>query len=254
MHIALAAITVSLLALPLAAPAAEDASPAFDCAQASRPAERWVCADADLARADRQLSSAYEILTQRWEKDLALRREQRRWLRERNACADAACVAAAYAARNAVLQQALAQVPDLGPFPWVEPPAGSAFRIANIDDTRALAIRLPAFAERRTLQWEFYPDPTDRPHRFSEGPFTEILCRPPDAREGYAARFSFHQRKAGPAIAPVRRGGQAGYRLMRMTPGTDLPLNEEVRCTFVFSSWLLDKPSLLVLVPVPAAR
>ncbi|MCC9598665.1 MULTISPECIES: lysozyme inhibitor LprI family protein [unclassified Rubrivivax] len=228
-----------------------DAQPGFDCQRARTPVERLVCADPDLARADARMAAAYSALTQRWEEDRSLRRTQRRWLRERNACgADTACVAAAYAARNAVLARALAQVPDLGPFPWTTPPAGSTWRIERIDDTRVLRMTIPAATQRQTLQWEFYPDPDDHRHLFTGGPLTEVVCRPPDAREGYAPRFSFQQRKAGPAIAPIRRGERQGFRLMRMTLGQDLPLGEEIRCSFVFSSWLLDKASELVLVPV----
>lgn len=242
-----------------AARTAVETQPGFDCARARAPVEHWICADAGLAHADRQMSASYQALRQRWEEDGSLVRQQRRWLRARNACPDADCVATAYAARNAALQQALAHVPDLGLFDWASLPEGSAFRIDHINDTRALGVRIPAAARPRTLQWEFYPDPGDHVHRFTDGPLTEIVCRPPDAREGYAARFGFQQRKAGPAIAPIRRGTQTGYRLMRMTLGTDLPLHEDIRCTFVFGSWLLDKPSMLYLVPVattaaPAAR
>lgn len=230
-----------------------DAQPGFDCQRARTPVERLICDDPELARADARMVTAYTALTQRWEEDRSLRRTQRRWLRERNACgADAACVAAAYAARNAVLAQALAQVPDLGSFPWTTAPAGSAWRIERIDDTRVLRITIPAAMQRRTLQWEFYPDPDDHRHLFTGGPLTEVVCRPPDAREGYAPRFSFQQRKAGLAIAPITRGSRSGYRLMRMTLGKDLPLGEEIRCSFVFSSWLLDRASELVLVPVEA--
>lgn len=107
-----------------------DAQPGFDCQRARTPVERLVCDDPELARADARMVTAYTALTQRWEEDRSLRRTQRRWLRERNACgADAACLAVAYAARNAVLARALAQVPDLGPFPWTKAPAGSAWRM-----------------------------------------------------------------------------------------------------------------------------
>ncbi|WP_416462144.1 lysozyme inhibitor LprI family protein [Rubrivivax gelatinosus] len=229
------------------------AQPGFDCQRARTAVERLVCSDADLARADARMSAAYTALALRWDEDRSLRRTQRRWLRERNACgADAACVAAAYAAHNTVLEQALAKVPDLGPFPWTTAPAGSAWRIERIDDTRVLRITIPAAAQRRTLQWEFYPDPDDHRHLFTGGPYTEVSCRPPDAREGYAPRFSFHKRRAGPAIAPITRGARSGYRLMRMTLGEDLPLGEEIRCSFVFSGWVLDRGSELVLVPVDA--
>lgn len=71
---------------------------------------------------------------------------------------------------------------------------------------------------------------------------------PADAQPG----FDCQRRKAGQVIAPIRRGDRQGYRLMRMTLGQDLPLGEEIRCSVVFSSWLLDKPSELYLVPVGA--
>jgi len=228
----------------------QGAGPSFQCHQARTVIEQWICDDAALAGADLALASAYAALADRSPSPSTLRTGQRRWLRERNRCGEIDCVKLRYQERTAQLEEALQAVQVLPNFPLLTLPPASIHRIARINDTYVLTLSLPPAARRQSYQWEFYPDPGDREHLFSEGPFAGIHCKPPDAREGYAARFEFRKRNAGRSIAPIRRGTRAGYLLVRMEMGKDLPLNESANCIFHFSSWLLDKPSMLFMVPV----
>jgi len=228
----------------------QGAGPSFQCHLARTAVEKWICDDAALAVADLKMAGAFAGLSGRSANPSALRVEQRRWLRVRNRCKDIDCVKARYDERNASLENALQAVLVLPNFPLLTLPPASIHRIAKINDSHVLRFSLPPAAGRQTFQWEFYPDPGDHAHLFSEGPFAGIHCKPPDAREGYAARFEFRKRNAGMSIAPIRRGTREGYLLVRMEMGKDLPLNEQANCIFHFSSWLLDRPSLLFMVPV----
>lgn len=80
---------VWLAAAVLGAPCATLAQgPAFDCARASGQVEKLVCADASLARLDRQLHDAYEAALAQAQGRLktTLREEQRGWVKGRNEC------------------------------------------------------------------------------------------------------------------------------------------------------------------------
>ena len=61
-----------------------DSSPSFSCAGADHPVERLICSDASLARADRELASAYRSALARSSAPDRVRRDQAIWLRTRN--------------------------------------------------------------------------------------------------------------------------------------------------------------------------
>ncbi len=87
------------------------AAPGFDCARAATDAERLVCSNPELSRADVQLGDAYRRrlvpLAPNSPEQLALVQEQRSWLKGvRNACATVDCLTDAYATRTAALSQA----------------------------------------------------------------------------------------------------------------------------------------------------
>lgn len=76
----------------------------FDCAKASTPVERMICADPALSAQDGRLVEIYRQLADRLAADpdalKSLGSDQRAWLRERrNRCTDGVCLAAAYQAR-----------------------------------------------------------------------------------------------------------------------------------------------------------
>jgi uncharacterized protein YecT (DUF1311 family) len=87
-------------------------APSFDCRSASRGIERAICADAELARLDREVADAYQTklrnALQPAEK-ATLRQSQRAWIALRNtscvAAATTACVAKLYRERLATLER-----------------------------------------------------------------------------------------------------------------------------------------------------
>lgn len=101
------ALTAGLLVAAAMAPVA-----AFDCGGAASAVERRICADPTLRALDRRLDQLLErarVHAGRDEQD-RLKREQRAWLHERNACASDACLRRVYEARAAALQQRLARL------------------------------------------------------------------------------------------------------------------------------------------------
>ena len=81
-----------LLALPVQAAS-------FDCAKAGTKIEKLICSDAQLSKLDEELNAAYKTALQEKMKTDAIRQAQKQWMKERNACSDAACVKRAYEAR-----------------------------------------------------------------------------------------------------------------------------------------------------------
>jgi uncharacterized protein len=71
----------------------------FDCAKAGTKIEKLICADAELSKLDEELNAAYKAVVQDKTKADVVKRVQRQWMKERNGCADAACVKGAYEAR-----------------------------------------------------------------------------------------------------------------------------------------------------------
>ncbi len=85
-------------------------TPSFDCRAGTSPIEQAVCADAGLAARDRILSETYYRLADALQQGdrIALRDQQRDWIRRRNACTGSGnmsqCVAQAYDQRIAQLR------------------------------------------------------------------------------------------------------------------------------------------------------
>lgn len=77
----------------------------FDCSKARRPVEKRICADAQLSQQDEALGAAYKAVVAASANAPGERDEQRRWLKQRDACAQAACLSDAYANRLAILEQ-----------------------------------------------------------------------------------------------------------------------------------------------------
>ncbi|WP_127478414.1 lysozyme inhibitor LprI family protein [Sulfurivermis fontis] len=78
----------------------------FDCSKATTTVEKLICSEPELSALDEQLSKAYAGAKEAAGSSQALIADQRRWLAERNRCADAACIKLAYTARLAQLQPA----------------------------------------------------------------------------------------------------------------------------------------------------
>ena len=84
------------------------AAASFDCKTAQGRVEQTVCKDVDLNSYDSQLQGAYQGALDRSIHPDRVTADQRAWLKERDACADAPCMIAAYRRRIA----ALAKVSD----------------------------------------------------------------------------------------------------------------------------------------------
>ena len=79
-----------------------NAKPSFDCAKASTAVEKMICADAELAKLDVELSNIYASRSSQApdEAKKVMRGSQLDWLKaRRNACPDVGCLQKAYAER-----------------------------------------------------------------------------------------------------------------------------------------------------------
>ncbi len=81
--------------------------PSFDCARAATATEKAICASPAIATLDRVMAEAYGKIyaARRGTARSALVRQQKEWLKRRNACgADVACLATVYSTRISELQ------------------------------------------------------------------------------------------------------------------------------------------------------
>lgn len=85
-----------LLALP-----AQGAS--FDCGKAATKVEKIICGDHELSKLDEELSAAYKAALQNEKQADSIKQAQKQWMKERNVCADAACVKWGYEERLSAL-------------------------------------------------------------------------------------------------------------------------------------------------------
>jgi uncharacterized protein len=83
-----ALVRVLVAAVLLSPVSAQEAGPSFDCAKASGAVETLICADAALARADRQLAGVYAAAAKKAGTPVPgwLRAEQSGWIKGRNDC------------------------------------------------------------------------------------------------------------------------------------------------------------------------
>lgn len=100
------AVAAALSALGWSAASDQAVAQSFDCARASTRVERLICGDDRLKGLDTGLAGNYLWALDEVADPDALVRSQRAWLRERDACRDAACVAEAYDGRTAALEAA----------------------------------------------------------------------------------------------------------------------------------------------------
>ncbi|HWT15210.1 MAG TPA: lysozyme inhibitor LprI family protein, partial [Patescibacteria group bacterium] len=91
-------------------PCASARAASFDCAKATTTVEQLVCTNPALSDLDDDLAATYRQATSLASPgDAEPKQSQRTWLKRRNACSDADCVAAAYQARIAELEDAIGQ-------------------------------------------------------------------------------------------------------------------------------------------------
>jgi uncharacterized protein len=75
----------------------------FDCAKANSKIEKLICNDNELSLLDEKLNLAYKAALQDAGKLEATKQAQKKWLQDRNRCADAACIGLAYQNRISAL-------------------------------------------------------------------------------------------------------------------------------------------------------
>ncbi len=121
------------------------AQPSFDCAKATLPAERLICASPDLSGLDEMLGRSFTVAVDKLAAAGAcLRTDQSRWLRTvRNACGDDACLQRAYRLR----------LGELNPF---QP--GASF-VKDVPSGPALVAAVPPGTNIRTVDAPDNPDP-----------------------------------------------------------------------------------------------
>lgn len=71
----------------------------FDCAKAGTKVEHIICDTQEISKLDDELSAAYKAAQQDKTNVEKLKQAQKQWMKERNGCADAACVQSAYRKR-----------------------------------------------------------------------------------------------------------------------------------------------------------
>lgn len=76
----------------------------FNCKRAATEVEKLICSDAELSDLDDELAEEYKRALARSGNPGNLIRAQRRWLAERNACGNRACLIAEYSSRLLVVQ------------------------------------------------------------------------------------------------------------------------------------------------------
>jgi uncharacterized protein len=92
-----------IVAVVAAALATQAGAASFDCTKASTRVERMICADISLSRLDDAMSQTYGQMRMAQSADAGasawLKKTQREWLKQRNACDAPACVREAYMVR-----------------------------------------------------------------------------------------------------------------------------------------------------------
>jgi uncharacterized protein len=78
-------------------------SPSFDCAKARGRVEKMICAEGALASLDRRIADLYAVALAQTTDQGDAKRDQRRWLGDRDDCKDVACVERSYRERLTAL-------------------------------------------------------------------------------------------------------------------------------------------------------
>lgn len=98
-------LATTLLACAVLAPFAQGAS--FDCGKAGTKVEHIICDDPEISKLDEELAIAYKAAVKDKTRGGAIKQAQKRWMRERNGCADAKCVKGTYEKRLSLLKPAI---------------------------------------------------------------------------------------------------------------------------------------------------
>jgi uncharacterized protein len=80
-------------------PAVAPFAPSFECAKARGRTEKMICAERPLAALDRQVADLYALALAQATDLSDVKREQRRWLGDRDGCKEIACIESSYQQR-----------------------------------------------------------------------------------------------------------------------------------------------------------
>lgn len=97
-------VVMALTGFMMVLPPAPATAAGFDCARASSKIEKTICNTPVLDRADDELARLYQLAVKA---DPAIKAEQRGWIKQRNSCGDADCLASLYGARLVTLEAGL---------------------------------------------------------------------------------------------------------------------------------------------------
>jgi len=217
----------------------------LNCARPSDRSEQLICSDQGLQRAFHDARLRVSALAGWSGSPQAWHRAQRLWeIGARDPCESVECLRNVYKERNVhlgVLHETPVPVTSEA---WT--PLMPALVLQQVDDT--VLVRLPpvTLTEESLVRVEWQVPAGDRARWSVPGPGGRLLCQPPDAREGYAARFTFRQSTQGFQWPRwVREGQGLVFELFSFVAGRDVPLNEPVRCSFTIGETLVDNPSVI---------
>lgn len=81
----------------------------FDCTKAQSKVENLICRDADISKLDDELYAAYKTALKNEKQASEVQQSQRQWIKKRNECVDAQCLAASYRSRTGALNVAIGE-------------------------------------------------------------------------------------------------------------------------------------------------
>ncbi|MPZ34082.1 MAG: DUF3298 domain-containing protein [Rhodospirillales bacterium] len=253
------AILAMLLVFAAGAAAQAQERPSFDCAKADHTIDRAICKNAELAKADREMATAYTALLDRLNgaaKD-DLVKDQVRWIANRNRACRADpdniedCLKNRYAARiknlranaqgtyPAISEQSLAKQGKLGKITWSYDITYPRFEDANVDFA-AVNAHFAGAAKKSTDEWT--PKAGDGPEREQQWSYEQgfTVERPPGGHaativvqfdsyrggaHGYGAtRCALVDLRTGKVVGPqgVFTPGEQWLRVMTQLVGADL--------------------------------
>lgn len=92
-----------LLVVLVAYPATNAKATSFDCDEAKSAVEKMICTDTELSKLDEEMAAAYKTALG-GPSPGSVKETQKKWLKTRNQCRDAACLKSSYSQQLALLQ------------------------------------------------------------------------------------------------------------------------------------------------------
>lgn len=226
----------------------------LNCDRPGDRSEHLICSDQGLQRAFQDATLRVGALAGWSSSPQAWHQAQRLWeIGTRDPCENAECLRDVYKQRNVILGVLHETPTPVTPEAWT--PLMPTLVIQQVDDT--VLVRLPpvTLTEESLVRVEWQVPAGDTARWSVPGPGGRLLCHPPDAREGYAARFTFRQSTQGFQWPRWDRDEQGPvFELFSFVAGRDVPLNEPVHCSFTIGETLVDNPSVISVWQGPVVK